>query len=162
MDKLRIGQGFDVHPFAHGRRLMIGGVEIPHNRGLAGHSDADVLVHAICDALLGAAGLPDIGHYFPPSDAGFKDISSLKLLTDVKALVVKAGFTRIINVDCIILAERPKVAQYIPAMKQQLAAVLGIFPGCIGIKATTCEKLGFIGREEGIAATAVCLIAAHD
>lgn len=162
MSRIRVGQGFDIHPFAAGRRLVIGGVEIPFDRGLLGHSDADVLLHAICDALLGAAGLPDIGHYFPPSDATFKDANSVDLLVEVRSLISKAGFESVINIDATILAEKPKLLLYIPAMKTRIARALAVPEGRIGIKATTCEKLGFVGREEGVAASAVCLIADHE
>lgn len=159
---IRIGQGFDIHQLAENRRLVIGGVLIEHDRGLMGHSDADVLLHAICDALLGAAGLADIGHYFPPSDPKFKDADSLTLLAEVRRLVTEAGFPVIINLDSVIMAERPKIAPHIPAMKSRIAAVLDMPEERIGIKATTCERLGAIGREEGIAASAVCLIADHE
>ncbi len=162
MSRIRIGQGFDIHRFAEGRRLVIGGVTIEHERGLLGHSDADVLLHAICDALLGAAGLADIGHHFPPSEPKFKDADSLALLAEVKRLIAKAGYSQIINIDSVVMAEKPKIASYIPAMKARIADVLGIPPDRIGIKATTCEGLGAIGREEGIAASAVCLIADHE
>lgn len=162
MAKLRIGQGFDIHPLAVGRKLIVGGVEIPFEKGLQGHSDADVLLHAISDALLGAAGLPDIGHYFPPSNPKYKDADSGELLAEVKALVTAAGYTVVHNVDCTLLAERPKFAPHIPLMKQRIARILSIAESQISIKATTCEKLGFVGREEGIAAFAVCLIADHE
>lgn len=159
---IRIGQGFDIHRLAKNRRLVIGGVEIAHELGLLGHSDADVLLHAICDALLGAAGLADIGHYFSPSDPLYKDADSLRLLAEVKRLVNNAGFPTIINIDSVIMAEEPKMAPHIPIMKQRIAEILGIPTDRIGIKATTCESLGTIGRKEGIAASAVCLIADHE
>ena len=159
---IRIGQGFDIHRLAKNRRLVIGGVEIAHEFGLLGHSDADVLLHAICDALLGAAGLPDIGHYFSPSDPLYKDADSLRLLAEVKRLINNAGFTTIINIDSVIMAEEPKMAPHIPIMKQRIADILGIPTDRIGIKATTSESLGTIGRKEGIAASAVCLIADHE
>lgn len=162
MSKIRIGQGFDIHRFAEERRLVIGGVTIEHERGLLGHSDADVLLHAICDALLGAAGLADIGHYFPPSDPRFKDADSLALLAEVKRLIAKAGYPVVINIDSVVMAEKPKIAPHIPSMKARIADVLSIPPERIGIKATTCEGLGAIGREEGIAASAVCLIADNE
>ena len=162
MSRIRVGQGFDIHRFAPNRRLVIGGVNIPHDRGLLGHSDADVLLHAICDALLGAAGLPDIGHYFPPSEAKFKDADSLTLLSEVKRLIETAGYHAVINVDATIMAEKPKMLPHIPLMKSRIASVLRIAEEQIGIKATTCESLGFVGREEGIAASAVCLIADHE
>jgi 2-C-methyl-D-erythritol 2,4-cyclodiphosphate synthase len=162
MSGIRVGQGFDIHQLAPNRRLVVGGVEIPHDRGLLGHSDADVLLHAICDALLGAAGLPDIGHYFPPSDPKFKDADSLTLLSEVKRLIEQAGYHAVINIDATIMAEKPKMLPHIPQMKARIASVLDIAEDQIGIKATTCESLGFVGREEGIAASAVCLIANHE
>lgn len=160
MTRLAVGQGFDVHAFARGRALVLGGVKIPYEMGLAGHSDADVLLHAIMDALLGAAGLPDIGQQFPPDDEQYKNADSSKLLATVHDLVRAAGFTRINNIDTIIMAEQPKLSPHIPAMKTRIAEILGIDAAVIGIKATTTEKLGFVGRGEGIAATAVCLIGA--
>jgi 2-C-methyl-D-erythritol 2,4-cyclodiphosphate synthase len=162
MRKIRIGHGFDVHPLVVGRKLVIGGVTIPFEKGLDGHSDADVLLHAICDALLGAAGLQDIGCYFPPHDPRYKDADSLKLLAQVKDKVFEQGFTKIENIDAVIMAERPKLNPHISEMKKRIAVILGVSEDCVGIKATTCEKLGFVGREEGIAASAVCLISAHD
>jgi 2-C-methyl-D-erythritol 2,4-cyclodiphosphate synthase len=155
---MRIGHGFDVHPLVAGRKLVIGGVEISHDKGLLGHSDADVLLHAIADALLGAVGLPDIGQQFPPSDERYLGADSLKLLDNVVQMVHKAGFPVIHNVDAVIMAEAPKMNPHIPAMKKNIARVLGIDPSCVGLKATTTEKLGFVGREEGIAASAVCLL----
>lgn len=155
---MRIGSGFDVHKLATGRDLIIGGVKIPFERGLDGHSDADVLIHAIIDALLGAAGMGDIGQHFPPTDPTFKDADSLNLLEQVAQMIGRKGFARIINIDSTIMAERPKMAGYIPEMKRKMARVLGIGEELISIKATTTEKLGFTGREEGIAAMAVCLI----
>ncbi len=154
---IRIGHGFDVHAFAAGRRLVIGGVDIPHARGLAGHSDADVLLHAICDALLGAAGLGDIGRHFPDSDARYKGIDSRRLLRHVAQLLVDQGW-RVGNVDATLIAQAPRMAPHIPAMQANLAADLGLAPGTVNVKATTTERLGFTGREEGIAAEAVCLI----
>jgi len=155
---MRIGHGFDVHPLVTGRKLIIGGVEISHDRGLLGHSDADVLLHAVADALLGAAGLPDIGRQFPPSDERYRGADSLKLLENVVQIVRQAGFPIIHNVDAVIMAEAPKMNPHIPAMKQNIARALGVDPSCVGLKATTTEKLGFVGREEGIAASAVCLL----
>jgi 2-C-methyl-D-erythritol 2,4-cyclodiphosphate synthase len=155
---MRIGHGFDVHPLVAGRKLVIGGVEISHDKGLLGNSDADVLLHAIADALLGAVGLPDIGQQFPPSDERYRGADSLKLLDNVVQMVHKAGFPVIHNVDAVIMAEAPKMNPHIPAMKKNIARVLGIDPSCVGLKATTTEKLGFVGREEGIAASAVCLL----
>ncbi len=162
MAEIRIGQGFDVHRLEVGRPLVIGGVRIPFDKGLLGHSDADVLLHAICDALLGAAGLADIGVHFPPSDEQFKNIDSTILLTESWRMVKSAGIGRVVNVDATIMAERPAMNPHIPMMKEKIGAVLGISPTRIGIKATTCEKLGFVGREEGIAALAVCLVETND
>ena len=158
MTGLRVGQGFDFKPFMAGRKLIIGGVTIPHERGLAGHSDADVLVHAIMDALLGAAGLPDIGHHFPPGDTKYRDADSVELLKEVNLLIHRQGYVTIVNIDATILAESPKFAPFIPEMKQRIAGALEIDSSQVGLKATTAEKLGFVGREEGIAAMAVCLI----
>lgn len=158
---MRIGQGFDAHALVAGRRLVIGGVEIPHDKGLAGHSDADVLVHAVCDALLGAAGLGDIGAHFPDTDPRFKDIDSRKLLFAVRQLVRDRGW-HVINVDVTIVAQAPRMAPHIPAMRANLAADLGIDPEAVNIKAKTTEKLGFVGRGEGIAAEAVALITWKD
>jgi 2-C-methyl-D-erythritol 2,4-cyclodiphosphate synthase len=154
---LRVGTGFDIHPFAAGRELVIGGVKIPHGRGLAGHSDADVLSHAICDALLGAAALGDIGRHFPDSDPRFRGISSLELLRRTVAILAAAGW-RPLQVDSCLLAEAPRIAPHEPAMRAAIAAALGVPVGDVGIKATTAEGLGFVGRGEGIAANAVCLI----
>jgi 2-C-methyl-D-erythritol 2,4-cyclodiphosphate synthase len=153
----RIGIGFDVHRLAEGRKCIIGGVEIPHSKGLLGHSDADVLTHAICDALLGAAGLGDIGTYFPDTDKKFKDIDSQILLKQVKEEISKLGF-KIANIDSIVMAEKPKINPHREAMKKALSKTLGIEESQIGIKATTTEKLGFTGREEGIAAQAVVIV----
>ena len=157
MYEFRVGQGFDIHPFAEGRRLVLGGIEIKHDRGLAGHSDADVLTHAIMDALLGAVGLGDIGRHFPDTDAGYRDINSLVLLKDVCGKVTGRGW-RIANIDATVIAERPKIASAMARMQERLAEAAGIEPDQINIKATTAEKLGFVGREEGIAALAVALI----
>ncbi len=154
---MRVGTGYDVHAFADGRKLIVGGVEIPHDRGLLGHSDADVLVHGIMDALLGAAGLPDIGTLFPDNDAAYKDISSLVLLARVRDRLAECGYA-IGNIDSVIIAQRPKMLPHIPKMRENIAEVLGITPEQIGIKATTTEWLGFEGREEGIASSAVCLL----
>ncbi|HEY7239517.1 MAG TPA: 2-C-methyl-D-erythritol 2,4-cyclodiphosphate synthase [Burkholderiales bacterium] len=152
---MRIGQGFDVHAFAPGRRLVIGGVAIPNDRGLEGHSDADVLLHAICDALLGAAALGDIGKHFPDSDPAYAGADSRKLLREVKK---RLGAYRIVNVDATILAQAPRMAPHVPQMIANIASDLGIAPGAVSIKATTTEHLGFIGRAEGIAAQAIALI----
>jgi len=154
---MRIGQGFDAHALVVGRRLVIGGVAIPHEKGLAGHSDADVLIHAVCDALLGAAGLGDIGRHFPDSDARFKEIDSRKLLREVVRLLRERGLTAA-NVDATIIAQAPKMDPHIPAMRANLAADLGVAPDAVNIKAKTTEKLGFVGRGEGIAAEAVALV----
>ncbi len=154
---IRIGHGFDVHAFAEGRRLIIGGVDIPHDRGLLGHSDADVLLHAICDALLGAAALGDIGKHFPDSDARFKGIDSRKLLRHVAELLDGRGW-KVGNVDATIIAQAPKMAPHIAAMREHIAEDIGIAAEQVNVKATTTEHLGFTGREEGIAAEAVCLI----
>lgn len=153
----RIGQGFDVHRLVAGRKLVVGGVEIAHDRGLLGHSDADVLLHAICDALLGAAALGDIGKHFPDTDVRFKDIDSRELLRQVAGLLTTRG-RRVMNVDATIIAEAPRMAPHIPAMVANIAADLGIEPHNVNVKATTTEKLGFTGRGEGIAAQAICLI----
>jgi 2-C-methyl-D-erythritol 2,4-cyclodiphosphate synthase len=153
----RVGQGFDVHALVPGRRLVIGGVEIPHEKGLLGHSDADVLLHAICDALLGAAALGDIGRHFPDSDPRYKGIDSRELLRHVARLVKERGFTAS-NVDATIVAQAPRMAPHIPGMVQNIASDLGIDAGCVNVKATTTEMLGFTGRGEGIAAQAICLI----
>jgi 2-C-methyl-D-erythritol 2,4-cyclodiphosphate synthase len=153
----RVGIGYDIHRLAQGRRLVLGGVEIPHDRGLDGHSDADVLLHAVMDALLGAAGLGDIGHHFPPSDPDYKDISSLVLLERVTSLVRQLGYT-IGNVDVTVVAEQPKIAPHLPLMRQRMAAALGIAGEQVGIKATTNEGLGSLGAAQGIAAWAVALI----
>ena len=153
----RIGQGFDVHQLVPGRPLVIGGVEIAHDKGLLGHSDADVLLHAICDALLGAAALGDIGKHFPDSDARYKGIDSRELLRHVAGLLADRG-RRVVNVDATIIAEAPRMAPHIPEMVANIAADLGVEPHHVNVKATTTEKLGFAGRGEGIAAQAVCLI----
>lgn len=153
----RSGIGYDVHAFAPGRPCILGGVTIPHPVGLLGHSDADVLCHAIADALLGAAGLPDIGYYFPPSDASIEGISSLEILRQVAEILMDNG-ARILNVDSTLIAEAPKVLEHVPAMKENIAAALRISAGRVGIKATTNEKMGFLGRREGIAAMAVAAI----
>ena len=157
MSALRIGQGIDVHQLVPGRRLVIGGVEIAHDQGLLGHSDADVLLHAICDALLGAAALGDIGRHFPDSDARYKGIDSRELLRRVAGLVREQGFVPE-NVDATIIAEAPRMAPHVPAMVAHIALDLGIDESRVNVKATTTEKLGFTGRGEGIAAQAVCLV----
>ena len=153
----RIGHGFDVHQLVPGRKCMIGGVEIAYERGLLGHSDADVLLHAICDALLGAAALGDIGKHFPDSDAKFKGINSRELLKQVGALIQTHGYT-VGNIDATLIAQAPRMAPHIPAMTANIAVDLGLQAGQVNVKATTTEKLGFAGRGEGIAAEAVCLL----
>jgi 2-C-methyl-D-erythritol 2,4-cyclodiphosphate synthase len=154
---MRVGQGFDVHAFIGGKKLIIGGVEIPHAKGLEGHSDADVLLHAICDALLGAAGLGDIGQHFPDHDPKYAGIDSRRLLKDVAKKILTLNF-RIINVDATILAQAPHMAPHIPRMIGNIAADLELAPAAINVKATTTEGLGFLGRGDGIAAQAVALI----
>ncbi len=154
---MRIGQGFDVHALVSGRKLVIGGVQIENDKGLLGHSDADVLLHAICDALLGAAALGDIGKHFPDSDARFKGIDSRELLRRVAKLLTEQGL-RIVNVDATVIAEAPRMAPHIPKMVAHIAADLGVEAGRVNVKATTTEKLGFAGRGEGIAAQAICLL----
>jgi 2-C-methyl-D-erythritol 2,4-cyclodiphosphate synthase len=154
---MRIGQGFDTHALVAGRKLIIGGVDIPHDKGLTGHSDADVLIHAVCDALLGAAGLGDIGTHFPDSDARYKGIDSRKLLREVAQLLGREKL-RVVNIDATIIAQAPRMAPHIPAMRANLAADLGIAPDAVNVKAKTTEKLGFVGRGEGMAAEAVALL----
>jgi 2-C-methyl-D-erythritol 2,4-cyclodiphosphate synthase len=154
---VRIGQGFDVHALVEGRRLVVGGVVIPYERGLLGHSDADVLLHAICDALLGAAALGDIGRHFPDSDPRYKGIDSRALLRHVRHLLAGRGY-RVVNVDATIIAQAPRMAPHIGAMVANIAADLGIEDGAVNVKATTTEALGFTGRGEGIAAQAICLV----
>ena len=154
---LRIGHGFDVHQLVTGRKCIIGGVDIPFERGLLGHSDADVLLHAICDALLGAAALGDIGKHFPDTDARFKGIDSRELLKQVGVLMTERGYG-IGNIDATIIAQAPKMAPHIPSMVKNIADDLGVDIDLVNVKATTTEQLGFTGRGEGIAAEAVCLI----
>jgi 2-C-methyl-D-erythritol 2,4-cyclodiphosphate synthase len=160
--KIRVGHGFDVHRLVKGRRLVLGGVEIPFEKGLLGHSDADVLLHAVADALLGAAALGDIGKHFPPSEPKYKDADSAQLLVQVAEMIRKAGFSVISNVDCIVMAERPHLSKHIDTMRKRLADILDISPDVVSVKATTCEGLGFVGREEGMAASAVCIISSDD
>ena len=155
---LRIGQGMDVHAFAEGRKLIIGGVEIPHRWGLDGHSDADVLTHAVMDALLGAARAGDIGKLFPPDDPAYEGADSIQLLEHVADYIRELGF-QIIDIDSVIAAQAPKLSPHRDAMRQNLARAMGIPVDNVGVKATTTEWLGFEGREEGISATAVCLLA---
>ena len=154
---IRIGQGSDIHALVPGRKLIIGGVEIPHERGLLGHSDADVLLHALVDALLGAAAMGDIGRLFPDTDERFRDVDSRALLREVRDRLTAAGW-RIVNVDPTINAQRPKMAPHIPLMVARIAEDLGIAPDCVNVKAKTAERLGFVGREEGMSADAVALI----
>ncbi|CAB1061292.1 2-C-methyl-D-erythritol 2,4-cyclodiphosphate synthase (EC [Olavius sp. associated proteobacterium Delta 1] len=154
---MRIGIGYDVHKLVTGRKLVLGGVVIPFEKGLLGHSDADVLVHAVCDALLGAAAMGDIGLHFPATDPRFKNISSMKLLAATNAMVHCNGFT-IRNIDTTIFAEAPKIGPYRKRMQQKLARTVEVDPGCINIKATTTEGLGFIGKGEGIGAMSVALL----
>ena len=156
---MRIGQGFDIHALAEHRKLIIGGVTIPYERGLAGHSDADVLLHAICDALIGAAALGDIGKHFPDTDPRYAGIDSRKLLREVRQLLHIHQF-RIVNIDATVIAQAPRLAPHIGAMRENIAADLGIVVGDVNIKAKTAERLGAIGRGEGIAAEAVALICA--
>ncbi|MBQ3081119.1 MAG: 2-C-methyl-D-erythritol 2,4-cyclodiphosphate synthase [Clostridia bacterium] len=154
---MRIGHGYDVHALTEGRDLIMGGVNIPYEKGLLGHSDADVLTHAVCDALLGAAALGDIGYHFPDKDPAYKGISSIKLLSFVGALLKENGYT-VVNIDSTVIAQAPKLAPHIAAMRGNMADALGIDAGAVSVKATTEEHLGFTGKGEGIAAHAVCLI----
>ncbi|MCR4625942.1 MAG: 2-C-methyl-D-erythritol 2,4-cyclodiphosphate synthase [Lachnospiraceae bacterium] len=154
---MRIGTGYDVHRLTENRKLILGGVEIEYEKGLLGHSDADVLIHAIMDALLGAAALGDIGKHFPDNDMQYKDISSIELLKKVAALIDEAGYN-IENIDSTIVAQRPKLSPHIPKMKENIAFALGIDPGKVNVKATTEEGLGFTGEGLGIASQAVCLL----
>ena len=157
MQGVRIGHGYDVHRLVEGRRLILGGVDIPWERGLLGHSDADVLTHAVMDALLGAAGLGDIGQHFPDTDPAYAGADSLRLLAHVTALVRERGFT-VGNVDATVLAQRPKLAPHIPRMRENLARAMGAEPAQVNVKATTEEGLGFTGSGGGMAAHAVCLL----
>ncbi len=158
--KLKIGHGYDVHRLAENRKMIIGGVEIPYDLGLLGHSDADVLCHAVSDALLGAAGKRDIGYYFPDTDERYHGISSLLLLAEVKKLLDADGY-QIGNIDCTLIAQKPKMAPHLTAMRENISSVLQIAMDDINIKATTEEKLGFTGRGEGISAHAVCILEKH-
>ncbi len=157
MPPFRIGNGYDIHRLVPERALILGGVTIPHSLGLLGHSDADVLTHAVMDALLGALALGDIGHYFPPDDPQWAGADSVMLLTQVRQLVAERGW-QVANVDAVVVAERPKLKPHIPLMQARLAAALGVAPAQVGVKATTNEQLGPVGREEGIAAHAVALL----
>ena len=154
---MRTGIGYDIHPFEQGRPLVLGGVTIPHEAGLAGHSDADVLAHALIDALLGAAALGDIGQHFPPDDPSYRDANSLDLLRRAVELVAKAGY-RAVNVDATVIAEAPKLSPHIDAMRAALADALGLDVGAVSVKATSSERLGPVGRGEGIAALATALL----
>ena len=154
---MRIGHGYDVHRLVEGRRLILGGVEIPYDKGLLGHSDADVLLHALMDALLGACAMGDIGRHFPDSDSAYAGADSLDLLRKVSALIGERGF-RPVNVDCTVLAQRPRIAPHIPLMREKIAAALGLALDCVSVKATTEEGLGFTGEGLGIAAHAVVLV----
>ena len=158
MQRIRVGFGYDVHRLVEGRELWLGGIRLEHSLGLLGHSDADVLIHAICDALLGAAGLRDIGYHFPDDSETFRDIDSKILLRETVELIANKGY-KVGNIDATICAERPKLKAHIPEMQQCLANVMNIDPDDVSIKATTTEKLGFTGREEGISAYASVLIA---
>lgn len=155
--KIRVGFGFDVHQLVEGRDLWLGGIRLEHSKGLLGHSDADVLIHAICDALLGAANMRDIGYHFPDTGAEFKNIDSKILLRRTVEIIAQKGY-RVGNVDATVCAERPKLKPHIPAMQQCLAQCMGVDEDAVSIKATTTEKLGFTGREEGISAYATVLI----
>ncbi len=157
----KIGQGFDVHALVYGRKLLIGGVDIPHSKGLLGHSDGDVLLHAICDALLGAAGLGDIGQHFPDTDGRYKGADSLELLREVGARIAAMRF-KVANLDATVIAQEPRMAPHIPQMVQNIARVLAIAAGQVNVKAKTTERLGYIGRGEGIAAEVVALLEAPD
>ena len=156
---MRIGCGYDIHALAPGRSLILGGVDIPHSKGLLGHSDSDALVHAVCDALLGAMGEGDLGRHYPSSDQRFKDISSLKLLEDVAEKLARKGY-RVVNVDSVIIAQAPRLAPHLAAMPKSSAAVLRVDPDLVNVKVKSGEGLDAVGREEAIAAQAVCLIAA--
>ena len=154
---MRIGHGYDVHALTEGRELIIGGVNIPYEKGLMGHSDADVLIHAVCDALLGAAALGDIGYHFPDSDPKYKGISSLKLLSYVGQLLKEKGYG-VVNIDSTVIAQAPKLAPFIAGMRRNIADALGVDSDLVSVKATTEEHLGFTGKGEGISTHAVCLI----
>jgi 2-C-methyl-D-erythritol 2,4-cyclodiphosphate synthase len=155
--KMRIGYGYDVHPLGAGRALILGGIEIPHSKRLLGHSDSDVLVHAVCDALLGAMGEGDLGRHFPSSDPKFKNVSSLKFLDDVAAKLKKKGY-RIVNIDTVIVAQAPRLSTFLAAMQKRIAEVLGTDPDLINVKVKSGEGLDAVGREEGMTAHAICLI----
>jgi 2-C-methyl-D-erythritol 2,4-cyclodiphosphate synthase len=154
---MRVGIGYDIHPLGKGRKLILGGLEIPHTQGLIGHSDADALVHAVCDALLGAMGESDLGRHYPSSDPRYKDISSLTLLEDVSGMLIKKGF-RLINLDTVIIAQAPRLGPHLDAMRARIAEVLKIEGTQVNVKVKSGEGLDAIGREEAIAAQAMCLI----
>ena len=154
---IRVGMGYDVHALVEGRKLFLGGVQIPHDRGLLGHSDADVLIHAVCDALLGAANMRDIGYHFPDTSDETKDMDSKIILHRTVELIGQKGY-KVGNIDATVCAQHPKLNPFIPEMCQSMAQVIGCDPDCVSVKATTTEHLGFTGREEGISAYAVCLI----
>lgn len=155
---IRIGQGFDVHTFGDGDHVMLGGVRVPHERGIVAHSDGDVVIHALCDAMLGALALGDIGRHFPPSDPQWKGADSLLFLRHCNELIAQQGGWHVGNADITVVCERPKVGPHAEAMRDRVAQVLGIHVDAVSIKATTSERLGFTGRGEGIAAMAVCLL----
>jgi len=157
--KIRVGCGYDVHPLGAGRKLILGGIEVPHSKGLLGHSDSDVLVHAVCDALLGAMGEGDLGRHYPSSDQKYKGISSLKLLEDVMGKLTKKGY-RVVNVDTIIVAQAPRLSAFLAAMQKQMAQVMGIDSDQVNVKVKSGEGLDAVGQEEGMHAHAVCLIEA--
>lgn len=157
----KVGIGWDAHVFEGAGPVRLGGADIPHEKGLKGHSDADALLHAICDALLGAAGLPDIGQQFPDTDQSFRGIDSMKLLARVTELLTSKG-AQIVNVDSVVIAQEPKIAPYINEMKEKIARTLGVSACCVGVKGTTTERMGAIGRGEGIAAEAIAMIEIPD
>ncbi|MBL8480940.1 MAG: 2-C-methyl-D-erythritol 2,4-cyclodiphosphate synthase [Rhodocyclaceae bacterium] len=159
--KIRVGQGFDVHALVPGRRLVLGGVDIPHARGLLGHSDADALLHAITDAILGAAGLGDIGRHFPDTDPAYRGADSRKLLAAAARAVQDAGW-QVVNIDATVIAQAPKILPHVPAMVSNIAAALGVAADAVNVKGKTSEKLGYAGRGEGIAAHAVALLCRPD
>jgi 2-C-methyl-D-erythritol 2,4-cyclodiphosphate synthase len=159
MARIRVGLGYDIHPLGKGRKLILGGIDIPHTQGLVGHSDADALVHAVCDALLGAMGEGDLGRHYPSSDPKFKNISSLVLLEEVSGLLAKNGY-RLVNVDTVIIAQAPRLGPHLAAMAARMAEVLKVDRGMVNVKVKSGEHLDAIGREEAIAAQAMCLIEA--
>ena len=156
---MRVGFGYDIHPLGKGRKLILGGLDVPHTQGLVGHSDADVLVHAVCDAVLGAMGEGDLGRHYPSSDPRYKDISSLRLLEDVSGMLAKKGF-RLVNLDTVIIAQAPRLGPHLDAMRTRIAEVLKVEGGQVNVKVKSGEGLDAVGREEAIAAQAICLIEA--